>query len=70
MCVWLQLNKENGKLVVSHRRALVDSQMESMSRGDVVTGLVKLLKPYGAFVEVNGMSGLLHISQVRPRSPY
>ena len=38
--------------------------MESMSRGDVVTGMVKLLKPYGAFVEVNGMSGLLHISQV------
>lgn len=61
---FLELNKENGKLVVSHRRALVDSQMESMSRGDVVTGMVKLLKPYGAFVEVNGMSGLLHISQV------
>ncbi|TFJ86067.1 hypothetical protein NSK_002887 [Nannochloropsis salina CCMP1776] len=61
---FLELNKENGKLVVSHRRALVDSQMDSMSRGDVVVGMVKLLKPYGAFVEVNGMSGLLHISQV------
>jgi small subunit ribosomal protein S1 len=59
-----QLNREAGKVVVSHRRALVDSQMESMSRGDVVSGIVKLLKPYGAFVEVNGMSGLLHISQV------
>jgi small subunit ribosomal protein S1 len=59
-----QLNRESGKVVVSHRRAMVDSQMESMSRGDVVSGVVKLLKPYGAFVEVNGMSGLLHISQV------
>lgn len=61
---FLEVNKEIGKLVVSHRRAVVESHMESVSRGDVVTGVVKLLKPYGAFVEVNGMAGLLHISQI------
>jgi small subunit ribosomal protein S1 len=61
---FLEVNKEIGKLVVSHRRAVVESHMESVSRGDVVTGIVKLLKPYGAFVEVNGMAGLLHISQI------
>ena len=38
--------------------------MEDLSRGDVIDGLVKALKPYGAFVEVGGMSGLLHISQI------
>jgi len=64
LLVLLQLNRETGKLVISHRRAMVDTQMDSMSRGDVIVGIVKLLKPYGAFVEVNGMSGLLHISQV------
>ena len=38
--------------------------MADLSRGDLVTGIVKALKPYGAFVEVGGMSGLLHISQI------
>merc|ERR1712241_1323466 len=48
----------------SNRRAVVDQQMSSLSRGDVIEGQVKALKPYGAFVEVGGMSGLLHISQI------
>eukprot|EP00957_Ditylum_brightwellii_P155618 11845756-Ditylum_brightwellii.AAC.1 len=38
--------------------------MSDLSRGDIITGIVKALKPYGAFVEVGGMSGLLHISQI------
>merc|ERR1711862_575062 len=38
--------------------------MKDLSRGDVIQGVVKALKPYGAFVEVGGMSGLLHISQI------
>merc|ERR1712037_349980 len=41
-----------------------EAQMEDLSRGDVIDGIVKALKPYGAFVEVGGMSGLLHISQI------
>merc|ERR1712125_81697 len=46
------------------RKAVVEQQMADLSRGDLVNGLVKALKPYGAFVEVGGMSGLLHISQI------
>merc|ERR1711862_396177 len=42
----------------------VEQQMKDLSRGDVIQGVVKALKPYGAFVEVGGMSGLLHISQI------
>merc|ERR1719183_983257 len=61
---FLEVNQEDNKLVVSNRRAVVETQMESLSRGDVIDGLVKALKPYGAFVEVGGMSGLLHISQI------
>lgn len=38
--------------------------MKELSRGDVLQGVVKAIKPYGAFVEINGMSGLLHISQI------
>ena len=61
---FLEVNQEKNKLVVSNRKAVVEQQMADLSRGDVVTGLVKALKPYGAFVEVGGMSGLLHISQI------
>lgn len=61
---FLEVNQETNKLVVSNRKAVVEQQMSDLSRGDLVTGIVKALKPYGAFVEVGGMSGLLHISQI------
>jgi|EP01082_Thalassiosira_pseudonana_P008169 small subunit ribosomal protein S1 len=61
---FLEVNQEDNKLVVSNRRAVVEEQMAELSRGDVIDGIVKALKPYGAFVEVGGMSGLLHISQI------
>ena len=61
---FLEVDQENNKLVVSNRRAVVEQQMADLSRGDIINGMVKALKPYGAFVEVGGMSGLLHISQI------
>lgn len=61
---FLEVNQEANKLVVSNRRAVVEQQMSNLSRGDLIDGTVKALKPYGAFVEVGGMSGLLHISQI------
>jgi len=61
---FLEVNQEDNKLVISNRRAVVEQQMSDLSRGDIINGLVKALKPYGAFVEVGGMSGLLHISQI------
>jgi small subunit ribosomal protein S1 len=32
--------------------------------GSVVTGTVQSLKPYGAFIDIGGISGLLHVSQI------
>lgn len=61
---FLEVNQDDNKLVVSNRRAVVEQQMSDLSRGDIINGVVKALKPYGAFVEVGGMSGLLHISQI------
>lgn len=61
---FLEVNQEDNKLVVSNRMAVVEQQMADLSRGDIVDGVVKALKPYGAFVEIGGMSGLLHISQI------
>ena len=51
-------------LVVSHRKAVVDARIHDLSVGSVLKGVVTAVKPYGAFVDVGGMSGLLHISQI------
>jgi len=61
---FLEVDREENKLVVSNRRAMVENSMVQIKRGDVCTGVVKAIKPYGAFVEINGISGLLHISQI------
>merc|ERR1719253_1468662 len=61
---FLDVDRENNRLVVSHRKAVVDSQINNLSVGCVLKGVVTAVKPYGAFVDVGGMSGLLHISQI------
>mmetsp|Transcript_29217 Transcript_29217/g.87363 ORF Transcript_29217/g.87363 Transcript_29217/m.87363 type:complete len:415 (-) Transcript_29217:73-1317(-) len=61
---FLEVNQQANKLVVSNRRAVIEHSMASIKRGDVYTGIVTAVKPYGAFVEIMGMSGLLHISQI------
>jgi len=61
---FLEVNQEANKLVVSNRRAVIEHSMGSIKRGDVYDGTVTAVKPYGAFVEIMGMSGLLHISQI------
>merc|ERR1719387_2594267 len=61
---FLDVDKDSTRLVVSHRKAIVDSQINDLSVGSVLKGIVTAVKPYGAFVDVGGMSGLLHISQI------
>eukprot|EP00181_Compsopogon_caeruleus_P005709 CAMPEP_0184680174 /NCGR_PEP_ID=MMETSP0312-20130426/3053_1 /TAXON_ID=31354 /ORGANISM="Compsopogon coeruleus, Strain SAG 36.94" /LENGTH=376 /DNA_ID=CAMNT_0027130113 /DNA_START=158 /DNA_END=1288 /DNA_ORIENTATION=+ len=61
---FLEVDQEKGRVVMSERRALVEQQMTDLAPGVVMEGTVKSIKPYGAFVDVGGMSGLLHISQI------
>merc|ERR1711871_130206 len=61
---FLEVNQAANKLVVSNRRAVIEHSMASIKRGNVYDGVVTAVKPYGAFVEIMGMSGLLHISQI------
>ena len=49
---------------MSHRKAVVDSQINDLNVGSVLKGVITAVKPYGAFVDIGGMSGLLHISQI------
>jgi len=61
---FLDVDKEANKLVVSNRRAVLEHSMDSIENNTVYDGIVIAVKPYGAFVEVLGISGLLHISQI------
>ncbi len=45
-------------------RGLVDDRRAAMKEGDVVTGTVRSLVAYGAFVDLGGIDGLLHISDM------
>ena len=61
---FLEVDPAKNRLVVSHRRAVVQRQMSKLAPGELVEGTVQVTKPYGVFVDVDGLSGLLHISQI------
>jgi small subunit ribosomal protein S1 len=67
----LKLNRKRGNVVVSRRAILEDEQKamrdalaETLSEGAVVTGKVKNVTDYGIFVDLGGMDGLLHVSDL------
>jgi small subunit ribosomal protein S1 len=67
----LKLNRKRGNVVVSHRVILEEEQkakrqalMDTLSEGAIVTGRVKNITDYGVFVELGGMDGLLHVSDL------
>ncbi len=61
---FLEVNEDRNRLVLSHRRALVERKMNRLEVGEVVIGSVRGIKPYGAFIDIGGVSGLLHISEI------
>jgi small subunit ribosomal protein S1 len=61
---FLEVDEDRNRLVLSHRRALVERKMNGLQVGEVVIGSVRGIKPYGAFIDIGGVSGLLHISEI------
>ncbi|EFJ25818.1 hypothetical protein SELMODRAFT_271018 [Selaginella moellendorffii] len=59
----LEVDEEQKRLVVSHRKALAENQA-TLGIGSVVVGTVQTIKPYGAFIDLGGLTGLLHVSQI------
>jgi small subunit ribosomal protein S1 len=59
----MEVDEEQERLVLSNKKARVENQT-SLGIGSVVEGVVQTVKPYGAFVDIGGISGLLHISQI------
>ena len=61
---FLEVNPGANKLVMSARVAARSQVMSTLELGQLIEGTVASLKPFGAFVEFDGISGLLHIKQI------
>uniref|UniRef100_A0A383V9T2 S1 motif domain-containing protein n=1 Tax=Tetradesmus obliquus TaxID=3088 RepID=A0A383V9T2_TETOB len=66
--LFLEVDKDEARLVFGHRRAFKNIAMRQLEEGHVVTGVVSAIKVYGAFVDIDAgpgcIRGLLHISQI------
>ncbi|MEK6398230.1 MAG: 30S ribosomal protein S1, partial [Terriglobus sp.] len=67
----IKLNKKRGNVVISRKEILEEEQnakksvtLETLEEDSVLTGVVKNLTDYGAFVELGGLDGLLHITDM------
>ncbi|MDP3895242.1 MAG: 30S ribosomal protein S1 [Mesorhizobium sp.] len=67
----LKMDRRRGNIVVSRRTVLEESRAEQRSEivqnleeGQVVEGVVKNITDYGAFVELGGIDGLLHVTDM------
>jgi small subunit ribosomal protein S1 len=61
---FLEINRETKKLVLSQRLAARSSNFSLLELGQLVEGKITGIKPFGVFVDLNGVSALLHIKQV------
>ncbi len=67
----IKLNKKRGNIVVSRKQLLEEEvaekrshTLEQLHEGAILTGTVKNLTDYGAFVDMGGIDGLLHITDM------
>lgn len=67
----LKMDRSRGNIVVSRRAVLEESRdeartdlLETIKEGSVVTGVVKNITDYGAFVDLGGVDGLLHVTDI------
>ncbi len=67
----IKLNKKRGNVVISRKEILEEEQnarksttLDTLEEGAILTGVVKNLTDYGAFVDLGGLDGLLHITDM------
>lgn len=67
----IELDPEKRKVILSHRAVLDEAAesakqrtLKSLNSGDIVEGTVQRLTDFGAFVDIGGVDGLVHISQL------
>lgn len=67
----VELDKDKGRLILSHRAVVEEEKkakkqnvIETISVGDELDGTVQRIAAFGAFVDLGGIDGLVHISQL------
>ncbi|HEX8302976.1 30S ribosomal protein S1 [Sphingomonas sp.] len=67
----LKMDRKRGNIVVSRRAVLEETRAEqrsglilSLAEGQVIDGIVKNITDYGAFVDLGGIDGLLHVTDL------
>lgn len=67
----LKMDRQRGNIVVSRRAVLEESREEARSElmgqlreGSIVNGVVKNITDYGAFIDLGGVDGLLHVTDI------
>ena len=67
----LKMDRRRGNIVVSRRTVLEESRAEqrheivaNLEEGQVIEGMVKNITDYGAFVDLGGIDGLLHVTDI------
>jgi small subunit ribosomal protein S1 len=67
----LKMDRRRGNIVVSRRAVLEDSRAEARSElvanlqeGQILQGVIKNITDYGAFVDLGGVDGLLHVTDI------
>ncbi len=67
----IELNRERDKVILSRKQMLEEEAekqkrdtLDNLKEGEIINGVVKRLTDFGAFVDVGGIDGLVHISEV------
>src|SRR6185503_10096702 len=67
----LKMDRRRGNIVVSHRAIMEETRAEqrselvqNLAEGQIVDGVVKNITDYGAFVDLGGIDGLLHVTDI------
>lgn len=67
----VEMDKEKNRLILSHRAVIQEEKsvkksevLEGLEEGQILEGTVQRLASFGAFVDVGGVDGLVHISQL------
>jgi small subunit ribosomal protein S1 len=60
----LEADRDRNKLVLSQRQATRSAGFSQLEVGQLVEGTITSIKPFGVFIDFDGISGLLHIKQI------
>lgn len=67
----IKINQKRGNVIISRRKFLTDQRVESrkkvlegLSEGQIIQGIVKNITNYGVFIDIGGVDGLLHITDM------